>query len=463
MGKYKISDAVRRGALAKFSQNTASLLESYFGPELPDCEPQTGQCIDFNGVDQYATLSLTDTPTRFNGAKYLTFGGLFYHRGAGVVQRIITHSTGFPMYLDIRSNDKMTLVATTRFNDGATTQTASMDLNGTTLTRNTWNDLRIVIDCINRTVTAFVNGTQADQTWPSAWGTAYKDHVIHCPTNSPPRFGSSTSSIYWYNGFMSMVYMTPEALDASAHGAVVFRGQKRLPNSLGWVMPLNESNPSLVSTNRWRLWDGTGTIQGDLYNTSSTGTSFINGRFARRGVAQPNRMGIATVFGYPEQWGNVVLPTPTIGAGDFSFQFWAKLPSTATNSVNYILSAYGNNGDYMIAYTVRSAQTFRLNFSLGGVSATRIVSGFTLDTWHHIAVTVDRDGNMVIYLDGVASDTVAVSTANFGLLTQAWYLGTPPTQVNQTNGVLITGYAITPGTSWRADQISPILNLMKRN
>ena len=461
MGKYKISDAVRRGALARFSQNTASLLESYFGPELPDCTSQVGQCIDFNGIDQYATLSLTDTNTRFNGSNYLTFGCLVHHRGSGSGQRIITHPSGFPLYLDIRTNNKLTLVAAARKNGSA--QTASMDLNNSTLARDTWHDLRIVIDCINRKVQCFINGELTDETWPSAWGDYGDEIVIHCPGNSAPRFGSSSGGSQWFNGFLSMVYMTPEVLDASLHGAIVFRGQVRTSNSKCWVMPFNESNPASSGTNKWRLWDGTGLIAGEVVNTSPTGASFINGRFAPRPVAQPNRMGIATVFGYPAQWGNAVLPTPTLGASDFSFGAWIKLPSTATNSVNYVLSTYGSSGYYMNMYVVRSAQTLRIAYSINGSSGSRIVSGFTLDTWHHVAVSVDRNGNMVIYLDGVASDTHDVSGVNFALLSSAWYLGTPSTQVNNTNGALITGFAITPGTAWRDVDVAAILNLMKRN
>ena len=463
MGIYKISDAVRRGVLSKYSKNTASLIESYFGAELPDCTSQVGQCIDFNGVDQYVVFGgISDSDTRFNGAKYLTFGGLFYHRGSAGGQRIITHSTALPLYLDIRSNDKLTVSFATSFNGGESTVTASVDLNGGSLTRNAWHDLRIVVDCITQKLMCFIDGALTDETWPASWGTTYKDHSIYCSGNAAPRLGSSTGAQYFYNGFMSMLYLTPEALDSSAHCAIVYGGQKRTPNTNGWVMPLNEANPTVVGTNQWRLFEGGGVHVGTLYNTSPTGTSFINGRFATRGVKQPNRMGVSTIFGYPEQWGNILLPTPTIGADDFSVSFWAKTPSTTANNVNFMLNTFGDSGNFLRVYTAKSAQTLRVSYSIGGILAVIILPGFTPDVWHNVALTFDRDHNLIIYLDGVNIHEENISDIDLSLLSQAWYLGAPPTQSNTTNGMLLNGLCWSTNTLWSEDQVNSILNLLKR-
>ena len=36
--------------------------------------------------------------------------------------------------------------------------------------------------------------------------------------------------------------------------------------------------------------------------------------------------------------------------------------------------------------------------------------------WHHVCVTIDRDGNMVLYINGLAENTVDISSGSSGSL-----------------------------------------------
>ena len=96
--------------------------------------------------------------------------------------------------------------------------------------------------------------------------------------------------------------------------------------------------------------------------------------------------------------GYVSLPTTGVVTDDFSFEAWAKAESwTSGESVIMEVGAsmllFGNNHGYIRA--------------VDGTFTNQLPShSFVVGNWYHIVVTRIRNGNQIMYVDGVAKNTV---------------------------------------------------------
>lgn len=101
------------------------------------------------------------------------------------------------------------------------------------------------------------------------------------------------------------------------------------------------------------------------------------------------------------------------GTGDFSISFFIKSDSTFS-SAEYIMTKEDVSGigfDLSIV-SMMGQEYISLGLSFGsyGVTAGQISGNFHDGRWHHIAFSVDRDGNCNGYLDGVLNDFSDIST-----------------------------------------------------
>lgn len=102
-----------------------------------------------------------------------------------------------------------------------------------------------------------------------------------------------------------------------------------------------------------------------------------------------------------------------MGIGDFSVSTWVKMGS---NQLPYptILAKGGTSNTNAGYWFYISGQKIKFVFGDGNqrISTSSNTVNVMDNTWHHIAVTVDRDGNAVYYVDGVNSGTYDVSSFN---------------------------------------------------
>ena len=97
-----------------------------------------------------------------------------------------------------------------------------------------------------------------------------------------------------------------------------------------------------------------------------------------------------------------------VGTGDFSLSFWARLDALPSDGIEPVLTKLSGTG-------------YRLKFSSGSLILTMQdpagTANFTLATglndnkWHVYVVTVDRNGNVIAYVDNVAQGGVTASAA----------------------------------------------------
>jgi hypothetical protein len=100
-----------------------------------------------------------------------------------------------------------------------------------------------------------------------------------------------------------------------------------------------------------------------------------------------------------------------IGTGDFAISGWFyRTPNAATN---LRVISKGAGTDTNKGYAIYGGDT-GLNVALGnGTMRIYANKGFSgTNSWHHVAVNFDRDGNMTMYIDGVAGTPVPISAFN---------------------------------------------------
>lgn len=99
------------------------------------------------------------------------------------------------------------------------------------------------------------------------------------------------------------------------------------------------------------------------------------------------------------------------GTGDFSIMFWYKSDGNDPAEVSVISNKNWNTGSNP-GFTIGDMRNgMTLNFTGKGQKRqdTGRISAATDNTWHHIAATYDRDGNMILYVDGKNTASVNIS------------------------------------------------------
>jgi hypothetical protein len=88
---------------------------------------------------------------------------------------------------------------------------------------------------------------------------------------------------------------------------------------------------------------------------------------------------------------------------NFSCSFWFKVADGVTWTQYAALFNNRNSGGESIGYQIRFTGTVgevMLFSDFGGTTIKGVATGLAVDTWHHIAATVDRAGNQVLYANG---------------------------------------------------------------
>jgi len=115
-----------------------------------------------------------------------------------------------------------------------------------------------------------------------------------------------------------------------------------------------------------------------------------------------------------------------IGTSDFSISFWGNFGTQDGGYSAIIGKKAGSWADTASGYEViitDSGKIF-LHFSDGNnyVSTSWTSTNFSNAGWKHVVITVNRDGNAIIYVNGIAEKTGDISTAH-GSLTNSLNLG----------------------------------------
>ena len=199
--------------------------------------------------------------------------------------------------------------------------------------------------------------------------------------------------------------------------------------SFGMLGATPGSGATLVG--HWSLEQGSGTTAFDQSTTDNDGTLVNSPTWETTGLA-PVPSGTSAHLEFSGEVGNddpgdndedyVSIPANAaydFGTGtDFSVAGWIKTSSdTAQNIVGQGDAANSDGGEHW-ELTIRPDGTFVAFIDDGtntelidGDPSGSTATGPTLSdgTWHHVAVTFDRDGNAIRYVDGVAYGTDDIS------------------------------------------------------
>jgi len=97
-----------------------------------------------------------------------------------------------------------------------------------------------------------------------------------------------------------------------------------------------------------------------------------------------------------------------IGTSDFSISVWVKRV-TIDADATIVDKVDGPNNGYQWFFTASTnQQRFRIDSGTGSVGNSSTATTDTAE-FHHYAVTCDRDGNAIFYLDGEADGTLDIS------------------------------------------------------
>lgn len=175
-----------------------------------------------------------------------------------------------------------------------------------------------------------------------------------------------------------------------------------------------------------------GTIVGDVRfvpGISGNAASFHNpsdvaGKDGKEGTQYIN-------FGKPQDL--------QFGTNDFSFALWMKTSGHGqSNSAILSNKAYSNGSN--VGFTLGNfSSDNRMNFSTNQGSRAEIKNiPANDDQWHHVAATFDRDGDMVVYLDGSKYGSLPIkghsATIDAGL---DLVLGAGGSKTNAINGCMV--------------------------
>lgn len=130
-------------------------------------------------------------------------------------------------------------------------------------------------------------------------------------------------------------------------------------------------------------------------------------------------------------------------AQDYSLTAWAYFDNFT--SVNTLLDKRDADND---GYVFQTETDGTLTCSVDGVDVTTSAS-LSATTWYHLSCTIDRDGNGVIYINGVADGSGTAISSEAMSNTSDLYMGRRSySSGNYLNGQLddiqIFNYALTP-------------------
>lgn len=105
-------------------------------------------------------------------------------------------------------------------------------------------------------------------------------------------------------------------------------------------------------------------------------------------------------------------PTLNVGTGDFTIAMWIY-PETIDGNYHRLFDKRGTKG---YTFSIKSGGTLIGEMNDGsaveGINANTVLSE---NTWYHVAITFDRDGDATIYLNGTADGSRDISALNASL------------------------------------------------
>jgi hypothetical protein len=150
----------------------------------------------------------------------------------------------------------------------------------------------------------------------------------------------------------------------------------------------------------------------------------------------------------------------TIGTDDFSFSFWINMPNAGGQYI------FGKTEDASDRWYLKTQSNDDLKFfsKIGGsakINATSSNNILSDDTWAHIIVTANRDGNMVFYKDGAAfgsaADISGSETDNFDVVGD-FNIGHAYVSADVEGSFYMSDFAIYEKIALSADQVTAIYN-----
>ena len=94
------------------------------------------------------------------------------------------------------------------------------------------------------------------------------------------------------------------------------------------------------------------------------------------------------------------------GSGDFTIDFWARTPNTASNGIFF--NQLGASSRAIKAQWLPSTPRIQFSYSTDGTNDTDVNfdgGAFSADTWYHIAVVKSSTTGLRIYLNGTSVAT----------------------------------------------------------
>jgi len=162
------------------------------------------------------------------------------------------------------------------------------------------------------------------------------------------------------------------------------------------------------------VWDGNYTMVQHLSETSGThydSTSFDNDATGFNGLDQDAAGKIDGCDDFDALDDYIDCGTSSSlnpGTGDYTIEAWVKRDNTGVNHV--ITSKRATYPGVGYLFWIQPDHSLRFYCEDASGNSASIIGGSIGDTsWHHVAVTLDRGGNGVIYTDGSAAVTTSIA------------------------------------------------------
>ncbi len=159
----------------------------------------------------------------------------------------------------------------------------------------------------------------------------------------------------------------------------------------------------------WKFDEGTGTTVKDATTGGQSGSLNGNTRFGS------GKFGKGLIFDGTND--SVTIPDSSLhdfNSGlDFSYSFWVKRNGSTAHE--YLLAKGADNSNatgYSIFLSSGVTPQIWIGNSSGARTSVTSSTSISDNNWHHIAAVYDRDGNGMIYLDGVLTGSGSISSLN---------------------------------------------------
>lgn len=181
-------------------------------------------------------------------------------------------------------------------------------------------------------------------------------------------------------------------------------------------------------------FNGTDTTSTKAYDRSGAGNT---GTLSGPAIAE-GKVGQGLLFDGVDDGVNLDNPSALQSLTDFSMAAWIYVDSDRGASVDYIVSQYDGGGiaDGDFLWYVNTNDTLIVN--IDGATAAVTSSVITENEWHYVALTVDGDNRMDLYVDGTlnVSDTAIGTTAPYLHNANDLKIGSMHAGINPFQGII---------------------------